>query len=318
VFQKGYGLIEIMLPRTEVSTGPSHRDFKIVLDPNLTLEQDAQRRDFTWNALYKRVRWQDGPSSTVVKAQPDGTNFVLRDITDPTGRGLYDLQHKLIQTTHQDSFRDDPLRILRALRFVSTLGYDLSLRSCSEMHMHAEAAHGLSSVYKDRAPTITLKCKCCGGKPHTKTEAASGTVLDEMSKLLMGDNVAKALRIMRDTGVLAVVFPELAPMLGHQPESKYHDLPTCEHTFVALDAAAKANAPLVVRWALLVHDAGKPESEWIGPDGRKHFYASADSGTEDHEVISERLWRQICKRLNVPKALREGVALIVRNHMVKL
>lgn len=279
---RGVGLIEITLPRTERSTGPGHRDFEIVIDPKLSLSEDAARRDFTFNALYMRVEDIAGIA-------------IDRTVVDPTGRGLYDLQHKLVRTTHPDSFRDDPLRTLRALRFVSTLGYDLATMTDCEMRAHADAVTGLSS------------------KGY-----ASGTVLDEMSRILMGDDVAKALRLARGTGVLASLFPGLAAMLGFEQGSRYHDLTTDEHVFTALETAAKADAPLRVRWALLFHDAGKPESAWVGTDGRKHYYESKTSGTLDHEVISERLWREAAKHMNAPKALREDVARLIREHMVPI
>jgi tRNA nucleotidyltransferase (CCA-adding enzyme) len=312
---KGLGLIEIVLPRKErprtpcdgkgnvfvgghayASPGESyapcpgcracgkvsaHRDFEIVLDPALPIGEDAERRDFTFNALYFLV--------------PDGP------VADPTSRGLYDLEHMLVQTTHPNSFRDDPLRTLRALRFVSVLGYDLTAECETQMREHADAVDGL-----------------------TITEHASGTVYEEMSKLLMGQDVAKALRIARDTGVLGTLFPELAPMLGFDQGSKYHDMTTCEHTFTALETAAKVDAPLRVRWALLFHDSGKPAAAWIGEDGRKHYYGhktkdrfGVEYETPDHEIVGERLWMRASQRMSgVPKDIRRDVATLIRNHMV--
>jgi tRNA nucleotidyltransferase (CCA-adding enzyme) len=302
VFKKGYGLIEIALPRKEVSTGPGHRDFKIVLDPSLDPAEDAIRRDFTFNALYK---WVVGGPRTSVAYGTGHAYGILTNVEDPTGRGLYDLQHKLVSTTYPDSFRDDPLRTLRALRFVSVLGYDLSTAAHNEMCEHASSVGGMN--YKDNT---------------------SGTVLEEMSKLLMGDDVAKALRLMRDTGVMAHLFPELAPMLGFEQGSRYHDLTTDEHTFAALEAAVKAEASLRVRWALLFHDAGKPDVAWVGDDGRMHYYARGISEDHidpvtgrldlDHEEQGEWLWRRFCERANVPKDLREDVATLIRHHMVPL
>ncbi len=290
VSAKGLGCIEIVLPRTEVSTGPGHRDFKIVLDPELPLEEDAKRRDFTFNALYLRV---DNP---VAGSEVSGILY------DPTGRGLYDLSHRCVSVTHADSFRDDPLRMLRALRFVSTLGYDLGAETRALMALHSDAVSGL-----------TLK------------GYVSGTVLDEFSKLLMGQDPAGALRVARDTGVLAVALPDLAPMLGFDQGSRYHDMTTDEHTFTALETAAHVDAPLRVRWALLFHDSGKPETAWVGKDGRKHYYAKVmqrapdgaiEAETEDHEVVGERIWRQAAERLATDRKLRDDVATLVRNHMV--
>jgi tRNA nucleotidyltransferase (CCA-adding enzyme) len=284
VSRKGLGIIEITLPRREVSTGPGHRDFDIVLDPTLTLAEDAKRRDFTFNALYK---------------PPWGGQVV-----DATGTGLYDLEHKLVRTTHEDSFRDDPLRTLRALRFVSVLGYDLTADTEEQMYKHRHAVNGLKA-----------------------SGHASGTILDEMNKLLMGDNAVKALRLMRDTYVLGGLFPELFPMVGFDQGSRYHDMTTDEHTFQALETAVKIDAPLRVRWALLFHDAGKPATAWTGDDGRKHYYAQKPKDdlidpwdghvNMDHEEYSEILWREAAERMNVPRNLREDVAVLVRNHMVK-
>jgi tRNA nucleotidyltransferase (CCA-adding enzyme) len=298
VAARGLGCIEIVLPRTEHSTGPGHRDFEIVIDARLTLAEDAMRRDFTWNALYKTVPtqhvngWGDSPYGDM-------------GIIDPSGRGLYDLQHKLVNTTHPTSFRDDPLRTLRALRFVSTLGYDLSTNAHNEMCDYAEAVTGLSA------------------KGY-----ASGTVLDEMSRILMGDDCVKALRLARDTGVLTALFPNLAPMISFEQGSRYHDMTTDEHTFAAMQTAVNVGAPLRVRWALLFHDSGKPESCWTGADGRKHYYAhtmkaefngvDTEVSWEDHEVVGERVWRQAGAWMNADKSLREDVATLIREHMVPI
>lgn len=298
---KGLGVIEIVLPRTEIPREPMpgenrHRAFDIIVNPDVTLAQDAERRDFTFNALYKIVH--EGQSSLV--ASDDGT--LIESVMDPTGTGLYDLSRKLVRTTHPTSFMDDPLRTLRALRFVSTLGYDLATPTHEQMVENAEYVTGLSA------------------KGY-----ASGTVLTEMSKLLMGPDVARALRLARDTGVLGSLLPELGPMLGFDQGSRYHDLTTDEHTFKALETAAHVDAPLRVRWALLFHDSGKPDVAWVGKDGRKHYYSTKlvreDSPgewttTEDHEVAGERIWRGAANRLSADRKLRDDVAVLIRDHMV--
>jgi tRNA nucleotidyltransferase (CCA-adding enzyme) len=282
VAKKGLGCVEITLPRREISTGPGHRDFDIVLDPELPLHEDAKRRDFTFNALYRNMGGL---------------------VADPTNKGLYDLEHKLVRTTHVESFRDDPLRILRALRFVATLGYDLTAETTEQMRFHAGHVHGLKA-----------------------SGHMSGTVFEEMSKLLMGDDVAKALRIMAETGVMAHLFPQLGAMIGFDQGSRYHDLTTDEHTFRALDTAAHVEAPLRVRWALLFHDCGKPETAWVGDDGRKHYYArepkedlidSYDGHVNmDHEEYSAILWREAAESMNVPRQLLEQVFTLIKEHMV--
>lgn len=264
---------ELVLPRTERSTGPRHDDFEIVVDPYISLEDDALRRDFTFNALYRSV--------------------VTGEILDPTQTGLWALQHRMVQITHPGSFRDDPLRILRALRFVAQ-GFDLDADTEAALAEHASAITGL-----------------------TANGFVSGTVFTEMSRILMGLDNARALRIARDTGVLAVLFPELKDMLGFEQNSKYHDLTTDEHTFAALEAAAHVEAPLTVRWALLFHDSGKPAAHWVGPDGRSHYYRQKDGQGEDHEVISAYKWASAARRMNVDKETRRHVRILIREHMTR-
>lgn len=301
--------IEISLPRTEWNDG-SGRRMGIRVDPRISLAVDAQRRDFTFNALYKPITV---PFSERARMDTYG-------VRDPTGTGLHDLQHRIIRTTHPDSFRDDPLRMLRALRFLSTLDADLAETTRMEMFNHA-----------GRAGELTHK------------GFTSGTVFDEFSKLLMGQKPGTALRESVLTGVLPHAMPELAEMIGFEQGSRYHDLTTDEHTFVAIDTAAHVDAPLRVRWALLFHDAGKPESAWVGIDGNRHYYATTGAynqgkygiagpqvpeygevpkdlfiDTEDHEAISERLWRAAAKRMGVERRFTDDVATIIREHMVSI
>lgn len=270
------GNIEIVLPRREVSTGPGHGDFKIVVEPTLALAHDADRRDFTFNALYKRLADDK--------------------IIDATGSGIYDLQHRTVQITHRDSFRDDPLRMLRALRFVAQ-GFSLE--------------NGTRAILEASAPDIT---------GLTNNGHMSGTVYTEMSRILMGQNVGEALRVARDTGVLGTLFPELKPMLGFDQGSRYHDLTTDEHTFKAIETSAHVDAPLHVRWALLFHDSGKPTVAWVGKDGRKHYYrnpeSAASSSNQDHELIGARLWSQAANRMNVDNDTKSRVRDLIQNHML--
>lgn len=272
--RRGLGLVEIVLPRKEVSTGPGHRDFEIIVDPSLPMEDDARRRDFSFNALYR--------------------NILTGEVLDPTRTGLYDLQHKLIRTTDPFSFRDDPLRTLRALRFVSTLGYDLTADSFEQMRTHAQFVTGLTD------------------------KGVSGTVLEELSKLLMGDEPEKALKLAVETGVLHVLLPEMAPLFGFEQRSRYHDFTADKHTFKAIHAAALVGAPLRVRLALLLHDIGKPATLWEDAAGHKHYYAHPKNGCRSHEAVGAQMAREILTRLNAPKDLRRDVVTLIEHHMLKL
>lgn len=266
--------VELAPPRVEVSTGPGHKDFDIVVHPDAdvggseALDADAVRRDFTVNALYEDVMGGDP--------------------LDPTGRGLRDVEAGRLSTITPESFRDDPLRILRGLRFVSQHGLDPDEQTLRQM--------------RDHAPSVR--------------ELSGERVQAELDKLLMGEHPGKALRIARDTGVLAAMLPELGPAIGFQQESKYHELTVDEHTIRVVEGVARQGGSLEARLAALFHDSGKPESAWRGKDGRLHYYASAEHGKEAHEDIGARIARDALARLRYPNATQAKVGRIVQEHMV--
>jgi tRNA nucleotidyltransferase (CCA-adding enzyme) len=266
--------IEFTPPRVERSTGPGRHEFDIVADAAITLEEDMRRRDFTINAIARRLE--------------------TGEILDPL-HGREDLARGVLRTTSPTSFRDDPLRIVRGLRFVSQLDVDPDEDTLRQMH---EWAPQIEHVSGERIG---------GGL------AADG--MGELSKLLLGAQPAKALRLARDTGVLRHLLPELEPTIGFDQRSRYHDLPLDEHTFRVVQAAADAGAPLAVRLAALLHDAGKPASAWQGPDGRMHFYAKPALGKRGHEEIGAELATEALARLRYPTRLRKHVRRIVREHM---
>jgi tRNA nucleotidyltransferase/poly(A) polymerase len=267
--------IELAPPRREVSTGPGRHDFEIVVDAAAPVEEDLARRDFTVNAMARRLA--------------DGS------LVDPYG-GQRDVESRTLRTVSRNSFAEDPLRIVRGLRFVSQFGLEPDEQTLAQMR--AEAA-GVALVSGERI----------GGGLH-----ADG--LGELSKLLLGRNPAKALRLARDTGVLAQVLPEFAPAIGFQQESRYHDLTVDEHTFAVVQAAADAGNSLTVRLAALFHDLGKPQVGWRGTDGRLHYYARPGYSTRSHEQVSADLASQALSRLRYPNDLRSRVVRLVRAHML--
>jgi tRNA nucleotidyltransferase (CCA-adding enzyme) len=267
--------IELAPPRRESSTGPGRHDFEIVVDPAATVETDLARRDFTINAIARRLM--------------DDT------LIDPYG-GREDLDARILRTVSTRSFAEDPLRIVRGLRFISQLGLEPDEHTLAQMR--AEAA-SVARVSGERVG---------GGL------AADG--MGELSKLLLGAEPAKALRIARDTGVLVALLPEFERSIGFDQESRYHDLTVDEHTFAVVQAAADAGAPLRVRLAALFHDLGKPHVAWRGTDGRLHYYARPGRSQRSHEQVSADLAVAALARLRYPTELRRGVARIVRAHMI--
>jgi putative nucleotidyltransferase with HDIG domain len=214
--------IEFAPPRTERSTGPGRHDFEISASRDISLEDDMRRRDFTINAMAKRL--ESG------------------ELLDPfDGRG--DLQRRVLRTVSPSSFAEDPLRLVRGLRFVSELDLEPEEQTLAQMRDHAASVALVSGE------------RIGGGL------AADG--LGELSRLLLGARPAKALRLARDTGVLVHLIPEYAPAVAAGLD---------EHLFAVVQAAADAGARLEVRLGALLHDLGKPEA----PGVDEHAAAGAE------------------------------------------
>jgi tRNA nucleotidyltransferase (CCA-adding enzyme) len=249
--------IEFAPPRRERSTGPGRHDFEIVVDATASVEDDLRRRDFTINAMARRL--SDG------------------ELVDPCD-GRDDLERGVLRTVSPRSFAEDPLRLVRGLRFVSQLGIEPDAGTLAQMH--------------EEAPAVALiSAERLGGGL-----AADG--MGELSKLLLGSEPRKALRLARDTGVLAALIPEYGPAIGFDSRSKDHDLTLEEHVFAVVQAAADEGAPLRLRLATLLHDLGKP---------------GLGSGL-DHAAAGAELADHAMRRLRYSNELREQVVKIVRYH----
>ena len=266
--------IEFAPPRKEVSTGPGRHDFEIVADASLSVEDDMRRRDFTVNAMARRLE--------------------TGDLVDPLG-GRADLEARRLRTVSTQSFREDPLRLVRALRFVSQLGFEPDEELLAQM--------------REEAPAVKL----VSGERIGGGLAADG--MGELSKLLLGAEPIRALRLARDTGVLVELLPEFATAIGFDQESRYHDLTVDEHTFAVVQATANQGFPLQVRLAALFHDLGKPLVGWRGRDGRLHYYAKPGFAAHGHDQVGADLAAGALRRLRYPNALRQRVVRIVRRHM---
>lgn len=255
--------LELTPPRREQSVGPGHRDFEIVADPSVSIVDDMARRDFTVNAMARRLE--------------------TGELVDPFG-GLAHLERRELHTVGPDSFREDPLRILRGLRLLSQLGFTLTGDTLAQMR--AEAA-GLRHVSGERIG---------GGL------AADG--MGELSKLLLGRQPAEALRIARDTGVLVEVLPEFGDVIGYDLGSARQPGPLEEHLFAVVQETADVDAELSVRLCALFHDIGKPEAD--------------RTGGSDHAQVAARISGTIMRRLRYPNTLREEVSRLVAGHAFQL
>jgi putative nucleotidyltransferase with HDIG domain len=238
--------IEFAPPRAERSTGPGRHDFEIVADPSLSVEDDMRRRDFTINAMARRLETDE--------------------LVDPLGGGR-DLEQGVLRTVSPQSFREDPLRLVRALRFVSQLGFDPDEELLRQM--------------RDEAPGVRI----VSGERIGGGLAADG--MGELSKLLLGREPRRALRLARDTGVLLELLPEFGPAADH-----------ADHIFDVVQETADANDELAIRLAALFHDLGKVHD----PDHRGHAREGA------------RIARDVLSRLRYPQRLTRRVIAIVREH----
>jgi poly(A) polymerase len=250
----------------EITTFRADRYDRVSRNPEVvygdSLADDLRRRDFTMNAM-------------AVSATGDHT------FSDPYG-GLADLARGVLRTPGppEESFADDPLRMLRAARFVSTLGV---------------------SVAPEVAAAITGMAGQLGRITAERVQA-------ELSKLLLGAAPRAGLEVMVDTGLAAVVLPELPALRMAADEHGQHK-DVYLHTLQVLDQAIhlEEEPDLVLRWAAVLHDVGKPDTRDFLPGGRVTFH--------HHEMVGARMARKRLKVLRYSNDLVEDVEQLVRLHL---
>ena len=213
-----------------------------------TLEDDQRRRDFTINALAWSL---------------NGTRF--GELVDPFG-GLDDLDDCIIRTPCEPdkTFSDDPLRMMRAVRFASQLGFDIDDETFDGIARQAE-----------RIKIITRE-----------------RISVELNKILASPVPSIGLTLMRTSGLLKYVLPELDRMAGIERRGKHAHKDNFEHTMKVLDNVAKRTDDLWLRWAALLHDIGKPLT--------KAYDQRAGWTFHQHEAVGSKLVPQIFRRLRLP------------------
>jgi poly(A) polymerase len=250
---------EITTYRTE-QYDPGSR--KPAVEYGTTLEGDLARRDFTVNAMAVRL---------------PQTSFV-----DPHG-GVDDLAAGVLRTPGrpEDSFDDDPLRMLRAARFAAQLGFAV----------HPDVI-GAMRAMADRLAIVSPE-----------------RVRDEFSKLLLSRDPRAGLGILVSTGLAEQFLPEL-PALQLEIDEHHRHKDVYEHTLTVVEQAMaleKAGPDLVLRLAALLHDIGKPPTRRFEPGGGVSFH--------HHEVVGARMTRKRLKALRYPKDLLEDVSRLVELHL---
>ncbi len=260
--RKGFR-IEVTTYRAEAYDRTSRNP---VVSYGTSLADDLARRDFAVNAMAVALPDWKAPDAFV----------------DPYG-GLDDLAAGVLRTPGrpEDSFGDDPLRMLRAARFASQLGFSVAPEVVAAMGAMADR---LSIVSVER-------------------------ISDELSKLLLGRHPRAGLELLVDTGLAALVLPEL-PALRLEIDEHHQHKDVYDHTLQVLERAIalEQDGPdLVLRLAALLHDIGKPATRRLEPGGGVSFH--------HHEVKGAHLARRRLKALRYPKDVVAAVTLLTELHL---
>jgi tRNA nucleotidyltransferase/poly(A) polymerase len=247
--------VEFVMPRKEYYNMDSRNPDTQVA----SLEQDALRRDFTINALFLRLSDMK--------------------ILDFTAQGVVDIKNKIIRVTDPSAvgitFKQDPLRILRAVRQSIQLGFRIETETYNAM--------------KVSSPRIEI--------------VSPGRIRDEINKILMERAPSKAFKMMDEINLLVKILPEITRLKNLEQSEKYHIDDVFVHTLKVLD---RTTADTVLRMAALLHDTGKyAMHKKCG--GRICFYGyDAESAKESETVL---------KRLKYPKEIIQKTVSVIKNHM---
>ena len=248
--------IEIVTARIESYAPDSRKPDSVEAG---TLADDARRRDFTINTLLQSLD--------------------TGEITDPLGKAFADLDAQIIRTPADPklTFQDDPLRMLRAVRFAARFGFTIEPFTWKAVR---QSAPRLSIISAER-------------------------VREEFCKTLLTTRAPLGLELLKDSGLLTQFAPELMAMVG-VTQNEFHAYPVWEHTLLALGNLS-SDVSLVLRLATLCHDIGKPSAKGIGDDGRVHFYGHAEAGAE--------IIRKLMNRLKFSNDEITAVVKLVAQHM---
>lgn len=257
--------VDIALPRKEKSTGEGHRDFEVDFDPELPVEEDLGRRDFTINAMARDIK----------------TNKLI----DPFG-GQEDLKKRLLRQVFPSAFKEDPLRLMRAVQFAARLNLRIEGQTWEAMREHAPL---IKTVSRER-------------------------IAEEIGKLMAAAKPSRGFEIMRDCGLLTHVLPELEAIVGID-QDKQPGEDVFDHTMRVLDAtrgdsAIKHSGNLDLMFAALLHDIGKSKTKrYHEPSERVVFFG--------HQIASKRMARRWLEhnKISTLGVNADTVCKLIEHHM---
>ncbi len=224
------------------------RDSRKPIVENGTLIDDQNRRDFTINAMYLSL---------------NSDNY--GELYDPFN-GVQDLQNMVIRTCSNPdiTFSDDPLRMLRAIRFASRLNFRIELKTFEAIKANVNR---IEIVSQER-------------------------ITDEINGMIMGEKPSRAFEMMSKTGLLSLIFPEMMDLHGIETRNGKSHKDNFYHTLQVLDNICEFTDNLWLRWAAILHDIAKPATKRFDPKVGWTFHGHEDKGS--------RMVKGIFKRMRLP------------------
>jgi poly(A) polymerase len=239
-------------------------DSRKPLVENGTLSEDQHRRDFTINAMG-------------ISLNPE--NF--GELVDPFG-GVSDIENKIIKTPldPETTFSDDPLRMMRAIRFASQLGFDIETDTFLAIKAMASR---IEIISQER-------------------------ITDELNKIILSKTPSYGFKLLQQTGLLSLIFPELVNLMGVETMDGKGHKDNFYHTLQVLDNLSANSDDLWVRWAAILHDIAKPATKRFHPKNGWSFHG--------HEELGARWVKGIFRKMKLPldEKMRK-VANLVRLHL---
>lgn len=272
-------IVEVTTFRTEGAYSDKRRPDEVKFVKNI--EDDLARRDFTVNAMAFDLE--------LASASGDVDSEEL-ELIDPYD-GQTDLSNEIIKAVGDagERFREDALRLMRAVRFHAQLGFAIEKKTLSALKAESQL---LEHIAKER-------------------------IRDELSKLVMTSRATEGVEMLRESGLLKYILPELLDGVGCE-QNQHHIYDVYTHNLKSFEYSVKKEASLTVRLASLLHDVGKPATRaWKDtPTGKKTQKGKAGDWTfYGHQVVGARIASQMLERLHFSNDIIEDVYLLVYEHM---